>query len=130
MPSTVCLIAEIAPCFSSKVLFSIKSMVVRWAGAKSKLLCESTLLSRYLAEGWEELYGGKLEFLNDADEIIKRTLDHIDKKRAALGLPEYDPEKFGRSGDARMAEIEALPADAVREAADALRGAWAGDSSA
>jgi hypothetical protein len=36
-------------------------------------------------------------------------LAHIDQKRADLGLPEYDPTKFGRSGDARMQELEALP---------------------
>jgi len=33
----------------------------------------------------------------DPDEMIQKTLEHIDKKRAALGLPVYDPEKFGKS---------------------------------
>jgi hypothetical protein len=41
--------------------------------------------------------------------VIRRTLEHIDKKRAALGLPVYDPTRFGRSGDARMLELESLP---------------------
>ena len=41
--------------------------------------------------------------------MIEATLAHIDKKRAALGLPEYDPNKFGRIGDARMSELETLP---------------------
>ena len=41
--------------------------------------------------------------------MIKATLEHIDKKRAALGLPEYDPKRFGESGDARMLELEGLP---------------------
>jgi carbon-monoxide dehydrogenase catalytic subunit len=70
---------------------------------------DSVLVSNYFAEGWEELYGGKLEFLDDPQEIIRRTLDHIDKKRAALGLPEYDPTRFGQSGDARVEAIESLP---------------------
>jgi carbon-monoxide dehydrogenase catalytic subunit len=69
----------------------------------------STDVEHYISEGWEKLYGGKLEFVRDADEIIQRTLAHIDEKRAALGLPAYDPQKFGRSGDARMRELEQLP---------------------
>ena len=48
--------------------------------------------------------------------MIQRTLDHIDKKRAELGLPEFDPEKFGRSGDARMVELETLPLEERRKA--------------
>jgi hypothetical protein len=48
--------------------------------------------------------------------MIAKTLAHIDKKRAALGLPEYDATKYGRSGDARMQEMEALPWLEQREA--------------
>jgi hypothetical protein len=70
---------------------------------------DSDIVLRYLSEGWEKLYGGKLEFMADPDEMIQKTLEHIDKKRAALGLPVYDPEKFGKSGDARMLELEELP---------------------
>jgi carbon-monoxide dehydrogenase catalytic subunit len=66
----------------------------------------STLVANFISEGWEERYGGKLEFIDDPDEMIRRTLDHIDKKRAALGLPAYDPANFGRSGDARMRELD------------------------
>jgi len=70
---------------------------------------DSTLVAEYMNSGWEEIYGGKLEFVDDPMEMIQRTLDHIDKKRAALGLPAYDPSQFGKSGDARIHEIEALP---------------------
>jgi carbon-monoxide dehydrogenase catalytic subunit len=70
---------------------------------------DSTAVAEYMSSGWEEIYGGKLEFVDDPAEMIKRTLDHIDKKRAALGLAEYDPSQFGKSGDARVEEIEALP---------------------
>jgi carbon-monoxide dehydrogenase catalytic subunit len=76
----------------------------------------SDLVLHYISEGWEELYGGKLEFVQEPEEMIRRTLDHIDKKRAALGLPVYDPARFGRSGDARMEELERLPL-AERQAA-------------
>jgi len=72
-------------------------------------VADSDKVLHYISQGWEKLYGGKLEFIADPDEMIKATLAHIDKKRAALGLPAYDPTKFGRSGDARMLELEKLP---------------------
>jgi carbon-monoxide dehydrogenase catalytic subunit len=68
----------------------------------------SVKVAEYMRSGWEEIYGGKLEFVDDPQEMIRRALDHIDKKRAALGLPEYDPSQFGKSGDARLREIESL----------------------
>ena len=70
---------------------------------------DSDIVLRYLSEGWEKLYGGKLEFIADPEEMIRRTLEHIDKKRAALGLPVYDANRFGKSGDTRMLELEELP---------------------
>lgn len=72
-------------------------------------VADSDIVSNYISEGWEKIYGGKLEFIADPDVMIAKTLEHIDKKRAALGLPEYDPDRFGQSGDKRMLEIEQLP---------------------
>jgi carbon-monoxide dehydrogenase catalytic subunit len=77
---------------------------------------DSDIVLNYISTGWEELYGGKLEFIADPDEMIQKTLEHIDQKRADLGLPEYKSERFGRSGDARMMDLEALPLPARREA--------------
>ncbi len=77
---------------------------------------DSDAVLKYIGEGWEKIYGGKLEFIPDPDEMIKAALAHIDKKRAALGLPAWEPDKFGRSGDARMRELEALPLDKKLEA--------------
>jgi carbon-monoxide dehydrogenase catalytic subunit len=77
---------------------------------------DSDLVLKYISEGWEEIYGGKLEFIPDPDEMIKATLDHIDKKRADLGLPKYDSTKFGQSGDAQMLELEELPLSEKRKA--------------
>ncbi|MGB3714535.1 MAG: anaerobic carbon-monoxide dehydrogenase catalytic subunit [Candidatus Promineifilaceae bacterium] len=79
-------------------------------------VADSTIITEYISSGWEEIYGGKLEFVADPDDMIQKTLDHIDKKRAALGLPEFDPERFGRSGDARMIELETLSLGERREA--------------
>ncbi|MBI5965835.1 MAG: anaerobic carbon-monoxide dehydrogenase catalytic subunit [Chloroflexi bacterium] len=77
---------------------------------------DSDVVLHYISEGWEKLYGGKLEFVPSPEEMIKRSLDHIDKKRAALGLPAWEKDKFGRSGDAKMNELEALPIAKRREA--------------
>ena len=71
-------------------------------------MADSDIVLNYISEGWENLSGGKLEFIPDPDEMIKATLEHIDKKRAALGLPEYDADKFGKSGDTRMLELVGL----------------------
>ena len=82
---------------------------------------ESTDALSFMSYGWERLYGGKLEFVPDPAEMVRLTLAHIDKKRAALGLPVYDPERFGRSGDARMVlleeELEGIVSPADRQAA-------------
>jgi anaerobic carbon-monoxide dehydrogenase catalytic subunit len=77
---------------------------------------DSDAVLKYISEGWEKIYGGKLEFIPDPQKMIDATLAHIDKKRAALGLPEWDPNRFGRSGDTRMLELEKLPFEQRREA--------------
>ena len=77
---------------------------------------DSDLVAKFISEGWEELYGGKLEFIPDPDKMIEATLEHIDKKRAALGLEEYDPAKYGRSGDTKMIALEELPLAEKRKA--------------
>ncbi len=82
-------------------------------------MSDSDIVTDLIGRGWEEKYGGKLEFIPDPDEMIKATLEHIDKKRAALGIAEYDPNRFGKSGDKRILELEALP---VEERLEALYG--------
>ena len=79
-------------------------------------IADSDAVLKYISEGWEKIYGGKLEFIPDPQEMIRKTLEHIDKKRAALGLPAWDPNRFGRSGDAKMLELEKLPVSQRREA--------------
>ena len=70
-------------------------------GGMADRVSGSDSVAHFMSEGWEKLYGGKMEFIADPQEMVARTLEHIDKKRAALGLPVYDPQRFGRSGDAR-----------------------------
>ncbi len=76
----------------------------------------SDKVARMMIEGWEETYGGKLEFVDDPDEMVRKTLEHIDKKRKALKLAEYDPSKFGRSGDRRIYQVPVDVPLAEREA--------------
>ena len=71
---------------------------------------------RIMSEGWEKKVGGKLEFVVEGEEIVRRSLAHIDAKRAALGLPEYDASKWGKSGDWRMPEVLSLPLEERIEA--------------
>ncbi len=77
---------------------------------------DSDVVLKYISEGWEKIYGGKLEFIQDPKQMIEATLAHIDKKRAALGLPAWEENKFGRSGDAKMVELEKLPLEKRRTA--------------
>ena len=69
-------------------------------------LSASEVVTDILSKGWEEKVGGKIEFVVEPEEMVTRILDHIDKKREALGLPAYEADKFGQSGDWRMEELE------------------------
>jgi carbon-monoxide dehydrogenase catalytic subunit len=71
---------------------------------------------RIMTEVWEKKIGGKLEFIEDVEEIVRRSIEHIDRKRADLGLAEYDPSQWGQSGDSRMAEVLELPFEERLEA--------------
>jgi carbon-monoxide dehydrogenase catalytic subunit len=84
----------------------------------------SPVVSDILSKGWEEKLGGKLEFVVEPEDMVLRILEHIDKKRAALKLPAYDPERFGRSGDWRINQLMELSPE-LR--AEALYGQSVGD---
>ena len=79
-------------------------------------ISDSDIVSHIISEGWEEQVGGKLEFIPEPEDMVIATLDHIDKKREALGLVKYDPSLFGKSGDRDMLELEKLPLAERRQA--------------
>ncbi len=65
-----------------------------------------------MLEGWTARFGGGIEFEPNTQALIKKAIAHIDAKRAELGLAEYDPARFGESGDTLMNELESeVPAD-------------------
>jgi len=71
-------------------------------------------VTELISKGWESQVGGKLEFDPDVDSLIQKALDHIDAKRKALGLAEWEPGRFGQSGDALMEEaLERYEEEAV-----------------
>lgn len=43
-------------------------------------------VTRLITEGWEEKFGARFDFISDKEEILKAVLDHIKKKRQALGI--------------------------------------------
>jgi carbon-monoxide dehydrogenase catalytic subunit len=69
----------------------------------------SDAVTDIMSEEWEQRFGGKLEFVTEAEEIVKRTIEHIDKKRAALKLPAYDAARHGASGDVPIREYLDAP---------------------
>jgi carbon-monoxide dehydrogenase catalytic subunit len=68
-------------------------------------------VTRLISEGWEKKVGGKLEFHKKWEDIVEKSLEHIDKKRVALGLTEYDPTRFGQSGDGPLEAFFAVPTE-------------------
>ncbi len=66
-------------------------------------------VTRLITEGWEKKVGGKMEFYEKWEDIVAHSLEHIDKKREALGLAEYLPDRFGESGDAPLDAFFAVP---------------------
>ena len=69
----------------------------------------SEVVTHLITEGWNKKFGGRLDFIADPVEIVDRALAHIDERRAALKLTPYDPNKWGKSGDARMLHLMQLP---------------------
>ena len=54
-------------------------------------------VTRLISQGWEEKTGGKLEFEPDWRKMVEKALAHIDAKRKALKLEEYDPTRYAQS---------------------------------
>jgi carbon-monoxide dehydrogenase catalytic subunit len=62
-----------------------------------------------ISDGWRDKFGGRLEFITEPEDIVRRALVHIDERRAALKLPAYDPARWGQSGDERMGQLLEMP---------------------
>ncbi len=102
-------VAGAAPEWMSEKAISIGSYfagsgVYTIMGGRSPIVGSKAVIN-FLSQGLEERLGGKLEFIPDPEEAIHKALKHIDAKRAALGIAEYDPKRFGQSGDAMLLKL-------------------------
>ena len=52
---------------------------------------------KMISEGWEAKVGGKLEFEADWTKMVEKAITHIDAKRKALKLEEYNPTRYAKS---------------------------------
>ena len=57
----------------------------------------SEVIVDFINEGWTKMFGAGLEFIEEWDEMVQRTLELIDARRAALGLEKYDPDRFAKA---------------------------------
>lgn len=67
----------------------------------------SAAVTELIGKGWESKVGGKLEFEPDPKKIVEKALAHIDAKRKALKIPDYDASKFAKSGSYAPADYMA-----------------------
>jgi carbon-monoxide dehydrogenase catalytic subunit len=58
-----------------------------------------------MLDGWNARFGGGIQFEPDVDELIRKALQLLDAKREALALTDYDPERYGESGDQLVEEL-------------------------
>lgn len=83
------------------VLFGVDSPV----GASGEV-------TRLMSSGWEEKFGGKLEFVPDPEEIVEKSLAHIRQKREALKLGSWAQGKYSRNFVSKLALLSgAVKAD-------------------
>ncbi len=77
-------------------------------------------VQRIMTEVWEERVGGRLEFIAEPEEMLRRALEHIDRKREALKLKKYERGRFGverklmSMEDRRKLEAAARPHEGVK----------------
>jgi hypothetical protein len=76
--------------------YFVASGVTTWMGVGSPV-SGSEEVTKIITEGWKEKVGAAWYFEPDAEKAVKEALAHIDAKRKALKLEEYDPKKYAKS---------------------------------
>ncbi|MBI2952724.1 MAG: anaerobic carbon-monoxide dehydrogenase catalytic subunit [Chloroflexi bacterium] len=76
--------------------FVASGVYVLFGGGESPV-GDSAEVTEIITKGWEEKVGGKLEFEPDFDEILRKSMDHIELKRKALKLGSWAPGKYTRT---------------------------------
>ncbi len=85
-------------------MYFVASGVATWMGVGSPV-AGSEEVQRIITEGWTEKVGAGFYFEPDPKKALAESIAHIDAKRKALKLPEYDPKKFAPSDTYKPAEF-------------------------
>jgi len=76
--------------------YFVASGVTTWMGVGSPV-AGSTEVTRIITEGWKEKVGAAYYFEPDHEKAVQEALAHIDAKRKALKLEEYNPTRYTKS---------------------------------
>ena len=77
-------------------VYVVASGVTTWMGVGSPV-SGSEEVTKLITEGWKEKVGASWYFEPDPEKAVQEALAHIDAKRKALKLEEYDPKRFAKS---------------------------------
>ena len=76
--------------------YFVASGVTTWMGGDHPTE-GSEEVKRILTEGWKEKVGAAYYFEPDHKKAVRDALAHIDAKRAALKIEEYNPDRYAKS---------------------------------
>ena len=76
--------------------YFVASGVTTWMGVGSPV-AGSAEVTKLITEGWRQKVGASYYFEPDHEKAVKEALAHIDAKRKALKLDEYDPKRYAKS---------------------------------
>jgi carbon-monoxide dehydrogenase catalytic subunit len=94
-------VAGFAPEWMSEKALSIGTYVVAsgvttWMGGSSPIE-GSEALTKLVSEDWNDMFGATWHFEPSWEKAVEEALAHIDAKRKALKLEEYDPNRYVKS---------------------------------
>jgi len=76
--------------------YFVASGVTTWMGVGSPV-AGSEVVTKMITDGWMEKVGAAYYFEPDPEKAVTEALAHIDAKRKALKLEEYDPSRYAKS---------------------------------
>jgi carbon-monoxide dehydrogenase catalytic subunit len=77
-------------------IYFVASGVTTWMGVGSPV-GGSPEVTRIITDGWRNKVGASFYFEADHKKSVQEAIAHIDAKRKALKLVEYDPKRFAKS---------------------------------
>lgn len=87
--------------------YFVASGVFTIFGSKS-LVAGAPDVDKLLCEGLEDIVGAKWAFEPDVEKVVQLVIDHIEKKRDALGINEKKERKLYDMADRRALDAENL----------------------